>query len=95
MHSPDLLFHSTDKLFSILLFVVLYRKAAQIRNVFFVLATKRLVTRDVLFVGYTALLPDRKDDKTNELRVLKKWLYTCRRHKLAIRVQNKNRFKSS
>lgn len=71
MDSPDLLFHSTDKLFSILLFVVLYRKAAQIRNVFFVLATKRLVTRDVLFVGYTALLPDRKDDKLTNYEYFK------------------------
>lgn len=61
----DLPFHWPSKLSCIPLFLVLYLKASQIRNVFFVLATKTLVTRDVLFVGYAVLLTGEKAEQNN------------------------------
>lgn len=52
------------KLFSILLFLILYVKAPQIGNVFFVLIMKTQATRDALFVGLLiALLAVKKGKK--------------------------------
>jgi len=53
------------KLFSILLFLILYVKAPQIGNVFFVLIMKTQATRDALFVGLLIALLAVKKGKKN------------------------------